>query len=300
MRHLSHALRFESHRAARREREFMHTRDRALTHVSLTRVSFTALTLISGAGCNDLVAPEPQATSDLQVTTSPAAYQYTHTSANVRLPETPAGQWSALRAQLTNVGNTAMTISQICLLGPDGACVSGNDGVFRVCEGREAALDECAPTSVGLELGAGEGRFVTVVFAPPEGVVRAYDASLAIETTSAAIPKFYINVESSACRAASDGLTCLSADDRDGDGVSNAEDNCPDIENPDQLDSDNDGAGDACDAAPETANYKVQRGALPQAAGELKTRRYAVTGSLTAGSARSYSGRYSLTGRLAP
>ena len=42
------------------------------------------------------------------------------------------------------------------------------------------------------------------------------------------------------------GLDCGSAD-RDGDGVNDNEDNCPDIENPGQEDSDLDDVGDACD-----------------------------------------------------
>jgi hypothetical protein len=279
----------------------MHNQDRAEpTSRSKAHTALLALGALASAACNDLVAPPERATSDLQVTTSPAAYQYTHTSANVRLTETPAGQWSALRAQLANVGNTAMTLSRICLIGTDGSCAETRGGTFRVCEGREAALDDCAPPSTDITLNAGDERFISVLFAPPAGVVRAYDAAILVETTSLVMPKFFINIESSACRTASDGLTCLAPNDRDGDGVTDAEDNCADVENADQIDSDTDGAGDACDAAPETTNYKVQRGALPQAAGELKTGRYAVKGSLTAGASRSYNARYSLTGRLAP
>lgn len=39
--------------------------------------------------------------------------------------------------------------------------------------------------------------------------------------------------------------------DSDGDGVSNLEDNCPEVSNPDQVDRDGDGWGDACDACPD-------------------------------------------------
>lgn len=33
----------------------------------------------------------------------------------------------------------------------------------------------------------------------------------------------------------------------DEDGIENTSDNCPSLDNPDQLDTDNDGYGDACD-----------------------------------------------------
>ncbi len=44
------------------------------------------------------------------------------------------------------------------------------------------------------------------------------------------------------------------ANDRDGDGVPNAMDNCPDVANRDQADADMDGLGDACDPCPMVAN----------------------------------------------
>jgi len=42
--------------------------------------------------------------------------------------------------------------------------------------------------------------------------------------------------------------------DSDGDGIGDAEDNCPAVYNPDQADSDNDGVGNSCDNCPATAN----------------------------------------------
>ncbi|MEZ4437057.1 MAG: thrombospondin type 3 repeat-containing protein, partial [bacterium] len=38
--------------------------------------------------------------------------------------------------------------------------------------------------------------------------------------------------------------------DTDGDGVLDYDDNCVDVDNPEQLDSDGDGLGDACDVCP--------------------------------------------------
>ncbi len=58
-----------------------------------------------------------------------------------------------------------------------------------------------------------------------------------------------------ACPLAADTTDCaISADDPDGDGLANEEDNCPTIGNPDQVDGDGDAKGDACDGCPDEAN----------------------------------------------
>jgi hypothetical protein len=52
------------------------------------------------------------------------------------------------------------------------------------------------------------------------------------------------------------GHPAPSADDRDGDRVLDARDNCPDLPNPEQSDDDEDGIGDACDVCPTVTDPK--------------------------------------------
>ena len=47
--------------------------------------------------------------------------------------------------------------------------------------------------------------------------------------------------------------------DRDGDGVPDHQDTCPDVANPDQADTDGDHAGDACDPRPNQVDYRLAR-----------------------------------------
>jgi cytosine/adenosine deaminase-related metal-dependent hydrolase len=58
------------------------------------------------------------------------------------------------------------------------------------------------------------------------------------------------------CPLNPDTASCMAPDpnDRDGDGIPNERDNCPDTRNPDQSDRDMDGRGDVCDPCPMAAN----------------------------------------------
>jgi len=49
----------------------------------------------------------------------------------------------------------------------------------------------------------------------------------------------------------------LDLTDADGDGVPDADDNCPAIANPGQEDADQDGVGDACDPPPPVSGTAV-------------------------------------------
>jgi len=60
--------------------------------------------------------------------------------------------------------------------------------------------------------------------------------------------------EDSASGADTDTITLIVLPDTDEDGVTDAQDNCPNIPNPDQADSDEDGVGDVCDNCPDTNN----------------------------------------------
>ena len=86
----------------------------------------------------------------------------------------------------------------------------------------------------------------------------------------------------------------------DEDGVIDSEDNCPAVANPNQTDTDGDGAGDDCDAMPENANHLLLRQSFIQAGGTVTGDRYRVRGVLSSGAHLSTGDVYQVRGSLRP
>ena len=75
-------------------------------------------------------------------------------------------------------------------------------------------------------------------------------------TTDSVVRNFGMFTPTNTTLPALQGITVLTAPDADLDGVPDSQDNCPNVPNPEQTDSDGDGTGDACEPVnrPPTAN----------------------------------------------
>ncbi len=116
--------------------------------------------------------------------------------------------------------------------------------------------DGSTPEGAPLTITDGGGGVVFDGTVPASGVVDT--ASLtpgAYTVTVGASTGYQAATATFDITAADDGATFtttvdLAVADADGDGVADADDNCPDVANADQADADNDGIGDLCDDTP--------------------------------------------------
>lgn len=84
----------------------------------------------------------------------------------------------------------------------------------------------------------------TITFTAPNVTITGADAGYVVDTHTVAID---VTVKAKGGSGGSPGGGGGAIPDIDGDGLQNNVDNCVDTFNPDQLDSDGDGIGDACD-----------------------------------------------------
>ncbi|WP_438020012.1 thrombospondin type 3 repeat-containing protein [Sorangium sp. So ce315] len=143
-------------------------------------------------------------------------------------------------------------------LATDDADMGGDPSLHFNFHGPSAAL---APESVGMtvfDCAGTQGPFVEFALPLPPGGTRALmhfggQRGSQAEAHESAIALDALGEEMLLGMTAAERLGVVNWNidgdrDRDGDGVSDAKDNCPSTPNPDQIDTDGDGMGDACDA----------------------------------------------------
>jgi hypothetical protein len=108
-----------------------------------------------------------------------------------------------------------------------------------------ASLDTDGNTVADGNMGSGETRTVTVEYSIHCFGPGTFDDE--VQFTSSVANTAGLNDPDINNNVAENHVDATADDDHDGDGVNTPGDNCPDVPNPDQTDTDGDGLGDACD-----------------------------------------------------
>lgn len=125
---------------------------------------------------------------------------------------------------------------------------------FKVIDARDGSEVEWTATSdspaVQVVNGSGAAGVDVILLFDPNDIALAPDTTIAHITVDSPGSLNGPIIVPVALRKLADFQIIKDDDDRDGDGISDDEDNCPDVANPAQLDSDFDGIGDICDPNP--------------------------------------------------
>ena len=123
------------------------------------------------------------------------------------------------------------------------------------------------------------------------------------ENTNQCVPAPDADLAPDAATTPEPDMAVIEADagaaDGDGDGVPDNIDNCVDIPNPDQADSDGDELGDACDARPEHADFRLN-GSFLLFGGRLVDEDQTVTGGGHTAHGQMSDGEFKLRGGFRP
>jgi len=258
-----------------------------------------ALSTTTLLACEDPTLTTGFISSRLRIETTPSPSYRSASTLTTTVNDIPSGSWAPVRVSLLNIGYSAVTVSELCLSDATGACqayTTAPDVTFKLCGGADDSPTDCSEATLPITLGQDEAKTLTLLYSPQSNVARNDDTSLII-TSDDVITRFIVNVEASSCVAA-EGGGCADEGDLDADGVLDGEDNCVETPNADQLDSDGDGRGDACDEEPTTGNYILQSASISQGASSQQSQSYRVIGAVVSGAHSAQSPTYSVSGRL--
>ena len=159
-------------------------------------------------------------------------------------------------------------------------------------EGGAEAGSETGGTEGGAEAGSETGGAEGGIEAGAEGGAEAGSEGGAESGTEAG--------ESAGTEGGVEAGVMMPLVDLDGDGVDDSIDNCISTANPNQEDSDQDGAGDLCDRAPQQFNFKVRHQGLIQIGGHGVSNLFNHQSSASSGVVNGSSRLFKLKARLHP
>ncbi len=145
----------------------------------------------------------------------------------VNLDQATFGREQSAKITVRSASVAPLTISQICLLDRDGACVAdamGMNAGFVLCDGVPDTVSECEVVSTPDPLSLDATHVFSVFFVPPDDDENVRLGRVLIESNDAQSPQFVVKVTGVVCRRQAMGDTCAGC----GDGVLGDGESCDD------------------------------------------------------------------------